>query len=151
MDPKLSYQMHEGYLSLEGDWQDQTSNVLVPQGMDTTGVNLVVSRDIMPMGMMFEDYMRQQKNNFRKELPGLDIEEDSAIEIDGTPARFLEFTWKYQARKLRQVICVMHIEEKILSLTGSIPGGEDEKARESLLNAIKSFKFGLRSNETEST
>ena len=151
MDQNLLYQMHEGYLSLEGDWQDQTSNVLVPQGMDTTGVNLVVSRDIMPMGMMFEDYMRQQKNNFRKELPGFVIEEDSAIEIDGTPARFLEFTWKYQGRKLRQVICVMHIEEKILSLTGSIPGGEDEKARESLLNAIKSFKFGLRSIETEST
>lgn len=139
----MIYQMQEGYLTLEGEWQDQSMNVLVPEDMATKGVNLVVARDTMPMGVAFADYINQQKQVFVEELPGYTLLADTQGEIDGHVAHFFEHTWENEGKPVHQVMAVMFQENHVLNLTGTIPGGIDHDTAEKLLFIMNGFRFGI--------
>src|SRR5690242_16562947 len=113
----MLYQMNEGYLPLEGVWQDQTVNVLVPRESATKGINLVCSRDSLPMGTSFDAYLETQRKNFTKELPKFSPLMDGPEVLDGKPAHFFEFTWDNQGRALHQMMIVTCQEDRIFSLT----------------------------------
>lgn len=137
----MDYQMHEGRLTLDETWQDQSVNVLVPTQVAQKGVNLVVARDAMPAGMTLPDYLNQQKANFKKELSEFELTADSPGSVDHRPAHFLEFSWNNNGRLLQQMMVVVQDKDRILSLTGTIPGGGDKHIRGVLLAAMISFKF----------
>jgi hypothetical protein len=139
----MFYQMHEGYLTLEGPWQDQSVNMLAPQHLTGKGVNLVVARDTMSVGMKFGDYLDRHKETFAEKLTGFKLITDIAAIIDRRPAHFLEFIWDNEGNPLHQMVCVIHDKERVVSLTASAAGGMDEVTREGLLRAIKSFRFGI--------
>jgi hypothetical protein len=138
--PVVVYQMHEACLTLDNTWQDQSVNVLVPAAA-AKGVNLVVARDTMPLGMTFADYLEQQKAVFQKELTEFELMMDSPGTVDRRQAHFLEFSWKNNGNLLQQMIIVVQHKDRILSLTGTIPGGGDNQTREFLLAAMTSLKF----------
>ena len=137
----MVYQMQEGYLTLNDTWRDQSVNVLVPERVPIKGVNLVVARDIMPLGMAFADYISQQKLTFEKEMTEYKLTTDAPGAVDQRPAHFLEFSWDNSGKQLQQMMVVIQDKNHILSLTGTIPGSIDEDARSSLLAAMISFKF----------
>jgi hypothetical protein len=138
----MFYQMNEGYLPLSGVWQDQTINVLVPREPAIKGINMVCSRDLLPMGMKFADYLATQRMNFGKELPKYQALADAPDILDSRPAHFFEFTWNSQGGLLHQMMIVVCVDDKILSLTATVPGGMDEAMRKSKLAFLKSFRFG---------
>ncbi len=145
----MFYQMHEGYLTLNGPWHDQSVNVFVPQYLEVKGANLVVARDTLPEGMEFPDYVNQQKNLFKQQLPEFKLIDAEEGVIDNQPAYYLEFTWINHGTSLCQIMGVTHIRERIVSLTASIPGEMNPSTREQLLNVMKSFKFGAMPVEPE--
>lgn len=145
----MFYQMHEGYLTLSGPWQDQSLNVLVPQYLEVKGANLVVARDVLPDGMEFSDYFNQQQNLFKQQLPDFKLIAAEEGVIDNQPAYFLEFTWINQGTSLCQIMGLTCISERVVSLTASIPGEINPSTREELLNVMKSFKFGVMPAESE--
>lgn len=136
----MQYRMQEGCLTLDGEWQDKSVNVLVPQGLPK-GMNLVVSRDVLPLGMGLLDYLQQQKKVFRDELSAFRFRMEEPAEIDGRPATLLEFEWDNQGSLVHQLMAVVQEKERILSLTATAPGGMDDSVREVMLAAIKSFTF----------
>lgn len=136
----MQYRMQEGCLTLDGEWQDKSVNVLVPQGLPK-GMNLVVSRDVLPLGMGLSDYLQQQKKVFRDELADFRFRMEETAEIDGLPASLLEFEWDNQGSLVHQLMAVVQEKERILSLTATAPGGMDDAVREVMLAAIKSFTF----------
>lgn len=136
----MQYRMQEGCLTLDGEWQDKSVNVLVPQGLPQ-GMNLVVSRDVLPLGMGLPDYLQQQKKVFRDELADFRFRMEEVAEIDGRPASLLEFEWDNQGSLVHQLMAVVQEKERILSLTATAPGGMDDSVREVMLTAIKSFTF----------
>jgi hypothetical protein len=138
----MFYQMHEGYLTLEGPWEDRSVNMLAPQHLTGKGVNLVVGRETMSLGMKFGDYLDRHKETFAEKLTGFKLITDIAAIIDRRPAHFIEFIWDNQGNPLQQMVCVIHDKERVVSLTATATGGMDEVTREELLKAIKSFKFG---------
>ena len=133
--------MQEGSLTLEGAWQDQSVNVVVPQQVGNKGVNLVVARDVLPMGMTFDDYLSQQKKTFEKELPQFKLADDTSIIIDQRPAHFFEFSWDNRGKTIRQMMTVIHDKNFILSLTSTSPGPVEEATWELLQSVMKTFKF----------
>lgn len=136
----MLYRMQEGTLTLDGQWQDKSVNVLVPQGLPQ-GMNLVVSRDVLPPGMGLSDYLRQQKKVFQDELAAFRFRADEPAEIDGRSGSLLEFEWDNQGSLVHQLMVVIQDKEQILSMTATAPGGMDEAVREVMLAAMRSFTF----------
>jgi hypothetical protein len=139
----MIYQMQEGYLALAGPWQDQSVNVLVPEETLAKGSNLVVSRDVLPKGAEFPDYLATQRKTFAKELPDFQSLADAEATLAGQPARFFEFTWSSQGGPLHQMVFVVPLGERILNLTGTLPGQPDAAALEQMLAVLRTFQVGL--------
>lgn len=137
----MVYQMQEGFMMLNDTWRDQSVNVLVPETVAIKGANLVIARDILPLGMAFADYLSQQKTTFQKELTEFKLKSDAPGAVDQRPAYFLEFSWNKGGQQLQQMMVVIQDNNRILSFTGTIPGQGDENARSFLLAAMLSFKF----------
>jgi hypothetical protein len=136
------YQIAEGTLAAAGPWQDQSVNVLIPKGLPVQGTNLVIARDTLPLGMSFEDYVTQQKQNFKAQLADCEMLADSAGELDGRVAQFMELSWRSDGKPIYQVmVMVLREGNALLNFTGSIPGRRDEAARGTLIAAIQSFTF----------
>lgn len=138
----MKYIMQEGYLTLSsGEWQDRSVNVLAPHHLKTKGANLVIARDTMPMGTNIQDYLDLQKQELGKELTDFTILADVEDSIGDHPAHFLEFTWKGNGKDVYQIMGVIPVDQKIISLTATIPGAPDKSDREELMEAIISFRF----------
>jgi len=138
----MIYQMQEGYFTLEGEWQDRSVNMLAAQHLAIKGANLVVTREALPAGLGFTEYISQQKNTLAKELTAFKLLNDSEETVEDLPAHILEFTWNNQGGAMYQMVSVINIEDGVLNLTATLPGGPDEVTREAMLVAMKSFKFG---------
>ena len=140
----MIYQMQEGYLTLEGEWRDQSMNVLVHLNSPNQGINIVVARDILPEGMAFSDYIDQQKSTFEKELTKLDLILDKNDDLIGNQTtHFLEFKWENQGNPLHQIMGVVLIDDQIISITATIPGIVTTEIRNSMYNIVKNYKTGI--------
>jgi hypothetical protein len=139
----MLYRVAEGSLTLdEGDWQDQSINVLLPTHLPVQGANLVLARDKLPLGMTLDDYIAQQRQNFGQQLAEVQILGDSRGQLDGREAHFLEFSWQSDGKPIHQMMAtVLHGQKELLNFTGSIPGAVDEGTRRTLMQAVTSFRF----------
>lgn len=135
------YRLQEGSLDLDGDWQDRSVTLLVPTGL-AEGVNLVVTRDLLALGLSLDDHLARQMMTMRREMPSFTLLEDSSAELDGRPARLVEFRWVRGGAPLYQMVLVAADEGRLLNFTASAPGGAaDAATRKALWRAISSFKF----------
>lgn len=140
----MPYRIAEGLLTLDGEWQDQSINVLLPTDSPVTGVNLVVARDRLAHGMAFADYVAQQRQNVRNQLAGIDVMADTAASVDGREAHILEYSWQSDGKPVHQLLAmVLQDRTALLNFTGSIPGTVDAEIRQRLVAAITTFKFGV--------
>lgn len=136
------YRIAEGVLPLASPWQDQSINVLLPRDAKVQGANLVIARDRLPLGLSFEDYAIQQRQNYAAQLPGFELLADTVGAVDGHQAHFLELSWRSDGKPIHQVMAiVLHQANAVLNFTGSIPGGPDDETRQAMITAITSFKF----------
>jgi hypothetical protein len=139
----MFYQIQEGYLTLgEGDWQDRTVNMLAANHLPVKGTNLVVTRETLPPGITFADYISNQQGELSKALASFKLLADSPDIINDTPARLLEFSWDNQGTAMHQMILIIHDNGNVLNLTATVPGTIDEATRTMLLTIIKSFNPG---------
>jgi hypothetical protein len=145
----MLYQMQEGYLTLEGEWRDRSINMLAAAHLPVRGANLTITRESLPPGVEFADYMGNQKRTIAKELTGFQAHADNPDSIDGLPAHFFEFSWQNNGIQTQQMVMVINLDGQVLSLTGTIPGNADETTREALVSAMRGFRFGAAPVERE--
>ncbi|WP_174280186.1 DcrB-related protein [Sphingomonas bacterium] len=139
----MQYRINEGALTLADPWQDQSINVLLPGRASTPGVNMVIARDTLPLGMAFADYVAQQRQTFQAQLPDLAIAADTTGEIDGHPAQFLDLSWRNDGKPVHQLMAmVVHEGDKVLNFTCSLPERDADGIRQEMIDALMSFKFG---------
>jgi hypothetical protein len=139
----MIFQMQEGYLKLgEGDWKDSSVNMLGANHMPVKGTNLVVTRDVLPVGVSLADYLLNQKTILSKELTGFKIVSENTDIINGLQAHFLEFTWDNQGNAMHQMIFIIINNDIALNITSTVPGNIDDESRATLMTAMKSFTAG---------
>jgi hypothetical protein len=139
----MTYQMQEGYLTLgEGDWQDRSVNMLAANHLPVRGTNIVITREPLPLGVTFADYLVNQKTILSKELTGFRLLSENPDSVNEFPAHFLDITWHNQGTAMRQLILVVDLGATVLNLTATVPGEPDETTRTELLATMKSFKPG---------
>ena len=137
----MIYTTNEGYFTLHGNWQDQSMNVLMPVLSDIQGVNLVLTRDILPAGSLFSDYMSTQKKKFRQELPDFTLSLQQSCQIDDREAEYLEFSWKNQDVTVYQIALVIQNETQVISLTYTSPKQMPDDNKEQMRHALLQFRF----------
>jgi hypothetical protein len=145
----MYYQIQEGYFTLEGEWQDRSVNLLAAMHLPVAGANLVVTREALPPGMGFHEYLTQQKKGLEKELSGFELLADNQESLERVPARFLEFSWKNQGAGMHQMLLVLDNGDQVLTLTATVPGDLNQETRDALLAAMMSFRFGIRQSMEE--
>jgi hypothetical protein len=141
----MQYTINEGKLQLTQTWQDQTVNVLIPQDTKVKGANLVIARDVLPMGLSLETYLGQQKTNFAKQLDSFEVlrefQETSQPSDQEQKIQYLEFTWKKDKQVIYQLMAIRQLNaSSLLCFTSTVPGGFDQEVCDRLLNAVRSFK-----------
>jgi hypothetical protein len=137
----MRYSLNEGYLELPGQWLDRSVNALLPAMAEVTGSNLVLTRDELPYGVPFADYVEVQKAKYRNELVGLQVQRDEAGELDGRPCHFFDFTWRKDDLPIHQMAVIVLDAPLVLALTYTSPGQLPGHVRETIGAALASFTF----------
>lgn len=135
----MIYRMQEGCLYLEGEWLDQSVNMLGANHLPAKGTNLVVTREPLPAGLALADYLLNQKSILSRELPGFTILSESPETVNGLQAHFLEFTWNNQGAEMHQMIIIINNNGSVLNFTSTVPGNIDEETRSELFTVMRSF------------
>ena len=137
----MSYTVNEGILPLPGSWQDQSMNVLMPVLSDVQGANLLISRDLLPAGAPFSDYLATQKKKFKRELNNFKSTLEQPCRIDGREAEYWEFNWKQESIVIWQLILVVLNGSQVLTLTYTSPTTLPDETKETVRSAMLLFKF----------
>lgn len=89
----MQYLINEGHFTLPGNWQDSSMNILTPVLSAIAGANVVVTREILPDGALFDDYLVVQKKKFRTELSKMVFTVEERCHVQERPAEYWEFSW----------------------------------------------------------
>ncbi|MFM0738148.1 DUF1795 domain-containing protein [Paraburkholderia xenovorans] len=142
----MRYLMNEGYLDLPGNWHDRTVHALLPAIPEVTGSNLVLTRDDLPYGSEFADYVDVQKSRFRRELTDLQMQYDAPCRVDERPGHSLAFTWRRDGLPVHHLALIILDAPTVLTLTYTSPGQLPPQVRRDIVAALSGFRFHRREN-----
>lgn len=131
------YRINEGSIDLPRDWQDRTINV-VSSNPAGPGVSLTITRDDMPWGMAFVEYVEDQAKQAAQALKDFRIDARRELSVNGAPAIELECHWVAKQGAIHQLITTVGAAGgKVLVLTASV-GGEMSAAQQAEMRRIVS-------------
>lgn len=131
------YRINEGSIDLPSDWQDRTINV-VSSNPAGPGVSLTITRDDMPWGMAFVEYVEDQAKQAAQALKDFRIDARRELAISGAPAIEIECRWTAKQGAIHQLITTVSAAGgKVLVLTASV-GGEMSAAQQAEMRRIVS-------------
>lgn len=131
------YRINEGSIDLPRDWQDRTINV-VSSNPAGPGVSLTITRDDMPWGMAFPEYVEDQAKQAAQALKDFRIDARRELSVNGAPAIEIECRWTAKQGAIHQLITTVGAAGgKVLVLTASV-GGEMSAAQQAEMRRIVS-------------
>lgn len=138
MSTNSLYQFNEGSIQLPPTWQDQSMNVFTLP--DDSGINLVINRVSVPMGMSDEEYYEQVLHQFSHHLKGYRELRKEVVTLDEKPAYLLEYQWQSSEGLMYQCTLCQIREGILLTFTYTAPSPFTHKQRQALLEIVYSFK-----------
>ncbi|CBJ40820.1 conserved hypothethical protein (plasmid) [Ralstonia solanacearum CMR15] len=116
------YQMQEGSMTLPADWIDKTMNVFVSAATGTEGVSFVVTRERLPWGMQFGEYVASELHKLARQVPGYEAVGGSETQVSGRAAHVHEYKWTNNGSPLQQLLTMVEHGKQVLMLTFTAPG-----------------------------
>src|SRR5699024_1280484 len=89
----LLFRINEGVIALPAGWRDQSINILSASQLGEPGLSLTVTRDDIPWGMSFQEYVADQMQQAESGLQDFTIIAQQDIALDGHAAVQLECRW----------------------------------------------------------
>lgn len=128
------YRINEGSIDLPREWQDRTINVVAsnPSGV---GVSMTITRDDLPWGMGFAEYVDDQAKQAGTALKDFRVIERREITVGGAPAVEIECRWVAKQGAIHQLITTVQHGRKVLVLTASA-GGEMSRDQQTEMRRI---------------
>lgn len=139
----MQYLINEGHFTLPGNWQGSSMNILTPVLSAIAGANVVVTREILPDGALFDDYLVVQKKKFRTELSKMVFTVEERCRVQERPAEYWEFSWDNKGVMIQQLLLVILNERQVLTLTYSSTQALAEEDRKAMRGALLNFCFGM--------
>ncbi|MGO0365574.1 DcrB-related protein [Escherichia coli] len=139
----MQYLINEGHFTLPGNWQGSSMNILTPVLSAIAGANVVVTREILPDGALFDDYLVVQKKKFRTELSKMVFTVEERCHVQERPAEYWEFSWDNKGVMIQQLLLVILNERQVLTLTYSSTQALAEEDRKAMRGVLLNFCFGM--------
>jgi hypothetical protein len=133
----ITYQMNEGKITLPENWRDDSMHVFALP--DDSGVNLVINRTPVPLGLDSEAYYAETLEQFETSLPGFKELARSKITLDGSPAQTLEYRWKSPEGQMHQYVVMQVRQALLLTFTVTSPKNLAAGQRDYFQQIIQSF------------
>ncbi|WP_338640385.1 DcrB-related protein [Burkholderia pyrrocinia] len=135
------YQMQEGTLALPVEWQDKTMNVFVSAATGTEGVSFVITRERLPWGMKFSEYVASEIRKVAKQVPDYAEVANEDATVSGRAAHVHEFTWTNNQAPIHQRLTMLEYGQVVLMLTFTAPGTLSDTQREQIQAVIQSLQL----------
>ncbi|WP_373817787.1 DUF1795 domain-containing protein [Glaesserella sp.] len=132
------YHFNEGTITLPVSWQDQSMNVFVLP--DDSGINLVINRVAVPVGMGEEEYYHQVIHQFQDNLKHYREISQEVVQLDNKPAHLLEYQWQTPEGIMYQCTLLQIRGHLLLTFTYTANTPFTKKQRQAMLNIIYTFK-----------
>ena len=114
---------NEGTMDVPHGWRDQTINVVSSSGPLEPGLTLSITRDDIPWGMAFNEYVEDQVNQVSDALTDFKLLARKPVTIARAAAFEVEITWMSKQGPMHQIITTVQLPEgRAMVVTGSMPG-----------------------------
>ncbi|CAM2008770.1 DcrB-related protein [Acanthopleuribacter pedis] len=134
-----SYYMHEGTLSIPQTWNDASRNFFTWKQGDEALTLAVIRDQLDDEDFDLEQYARDQEKKLKDQLPQFRTIEKYFDEIGNIPAFFMEFAWEPEPGRLHQFTTAFRSNNRVISLTGSVPGKMLPKHKAIFEDIFRSF------------
>lgn len=139
------YRINEGTIDLPAEWQDRTINVISSAMGALPGLSLTITRDDIPWGMGFDEYVEGQLEQAGQALKSFQPGERRAVNLGGTPAVEVECHWTAKQGPIHQIITtVQNGPQKALVLTASMGGRMSEGQKAEMRRIVSTLKLDKR-------
>lgn len=134
--------MNEASIDLPSDWKDQTINVVSSGAPLEQGLTLTVTRDDVPFGMSFAEYLDDQIAQVEKSLEEFKMLGRRQVTLDGAPAAEIECRWQARQGQLHQLIYMVQTPNgRAMVLTASAPGRITETQKAEMSRVVSTLRF----------
>ncbi len=135
------YNINEGSLDAPKGLIDQTVNVLSPpQGK---GLTVSISRDKLPWGMDFEEFVFAQLEKLKEAFNDFTEDGRHVLEIDGARCPVCRFNWSSPHGRLYQMMTMVEKNGNVVILTTSMTEPISKKQKEQINEMYLSFKHRI--------
>lgn len=134
------YRINEGTIDLPAEWTDRSINV-VSSNPSSTGASLTITRDDIPWGMSFAEYVDDQAGQAGKALKNFEVIERREFELAGAPAHEIESRWTAKQGPIHQLITTVQSGRKVLILTASLGGGMSESQKTEMRRIVATLRL----------
>jgi len=138
----MRYHIQEGTIELsDHHWQDRTVHVLSCEEFPIRNVNIVITREDLPLKRQLDAHIDEIAKTFQEKLQSYELKRHEKGVLDGRPSHFFEMGWVEQGKFIAQLVLYVEDKGQLFSLTATALGGLDEETRSELLGILRSFKF----------
>lgn len=133
-----TYRLNEGSINIPNNWQDQSMNVFILP--DDSGINLVINRAPVPVGMDGEEYYQEVIHQFQHNLKNYREISQEIVHLDEKPAYLLEYQWQTPEGIMYQCTVMQICHNLLLTFTYTANNPFTKKQRQALLEVIYSYE-----------
>jgi hypothetical protein len=136
------YDVNEGTLPLDvpGIWEDQTIHVLRLPGDGRATASLVITREILPVGMEVGGYMQSEIVRLQATLPGFELHGRVPVAWVDVTGEALLTRWQSSEGQMDQILtCRRTHGRRLLIFTATHPTPFPTPAYDALMAAIAGF------------
>lgn len=117
------YHFNEGSLDLPESWIDQTINIVSSSGSLEPGLTITMTRDAIPWGMGFSEYVEDQIAQVTEALTDFALLGRKPVTAGRSAAYEIECRWKAKSGPMHQITTTVQLSDnRALVLTASHPG-----------------------------
>ncbi|MFQ6553046.1 DcrB-related protein [Aestuariibius insulae] len=116
------YHFNEGHIDLPDQWKDQSINIISSTGGSEPGLSFTITRDDIPWGMEFTEYVSGEIEKASESLTEFKILAQQALTVSEREAVEIECTWTAKQGPMHQVITTVNAPSHAMVLTASMPG-----------------------------
>ncbi|AGT10004.1 DUF1795 domain-containing protein [Paracoccus aminophilus] len=114
---------NEGTLDLPDSWKDQTINVISSTAAMEPGLTVSITRDTLPWGMGFSEYVEDQIKQIEDALDEFKLMGRKPATLSRAAAYEIECSWKAKQGPIHQIITTIQLaDNRAMVITASVPG-----------------------------
>lgn len=134
--------MNECSIDLPLEWHDQSINVVSSNSPMAPGLTVTVTRDDLPFGMKFDEYLEEQIDQVSKAMLDFKLLGRKTVLLDGVEAAELECNWLAKDVRMHQIIYMMPTPQgRAMVITASMPGSMTESQGNEIRRMVLTVKF----------